>query len=109
MPPKRKKALVALGIPSAGGRRGLIYGSTAAEALGITVLALGRILRPVDSVPNPHHKSGPPARLYDPVHLLAARDTDAVRRAQDRRGSPRARDFSSMFARRYQQGADGAP
>lgn len=70
----RKAALVKLGAEDdTGGRSGLVYEATARKLLKVSAAWLRARCRFQEAV-NPHYKSGPAARLYDPRDLLAARD-----------------------------------
>lgn len=69
---RRQAALKKLGAdPALGGRNGLVFGaSNAARVLGVSLAALKKLVSHVGTATNPHHRSGPPVGLYDPLDLF---------------------------------------
>lgn len=80
----RKLALFMFGDSSAGGNTARIYETTALRLMpGWTRDELRQL--PYAEVANQHYRSGPPARLYDPCDLYAAKTSEVERKRLVRR------------------------
>src|SRR5580698_5678404 len=99
----RHTALLELGAPNrAGGRKGLVYESTAMKLLDISRELLRELCEPVEEVVNPHYRSGPPSRLYDPRDLVIAKEDPAILISKIPFKPPRKKvDYPAKFAVRY--------
>lgn len=82
---RRKAALAKLGgDEKTGGASGFVYASTAAKLLGVSLETLRAVVEPHHTAPNPHHRSGPQASLYDPIDLLRVSKQQRVVKARMR-------------------------
>ncbi len=95
----RVAALARLGHPEAGGRTKLVYTTTAAEILGITLRTFDSL--DVDFEAEIKNSHGPGwCRLYDPCDLERLVDDPRVIAGRARRGR-QPKDYTGAFLRKY--------
>jgi hypothetical protein len=84
----------------------LMPASRAAEVLDVGLAQFRRLveqlgIEPDEVATNPHHKSGPPMRLYLMPKIQAMATNPKVLAARDRKGGPPPKHYDAVFAKRY--------